>query len=745
MPSPGRRPQRLPAATPQRAPRSALAVIAVIAGLLAALSAAAWWQWRLGGDAAPAPGSLRGANLLLVTIDTLRADRVGAPGLTPSLDALARGGLRFTNARAHVPVTLPSHASIMTGLAPPAHGVRDNGSYRLAAARTTLAELLGEADYRTGAFIGAFVLDSRFGLDQGFDEYDDRFDDVARSFAAEFVQRRADEVLRRTADWILEGDTTGSSAASTSSISSTAAPPWFAWAHLFDPHEPYDAPERRVSDPYDNEVAFADAALNRFLTRLRQAGALDDTLIVVTADHGEALGEHGEMTHSLFAYDTTLRVPLIVAGPGIPIAVRDAPVSHIDLLPTILDLLELDIPDGLQGRSLTAATNDTDDDVESPTPPIYFEALNANLTRGWAPLTGVVSDRWKFVDLPIPELYDLVADPGETTNLFERETARAQSLHAELLPLKTRGAVESVSVPVDADTQARLRALGYTSGRAGPADPDREFTAADDPKALLAVHLEWRQVLKRLAIALAAQDGREVALSILEAQIEQLPGFAPAYTSAATLLLDLARPTEAVALLDGALELGLRTDAMLERLSLALLNAGEPERAAEILEALVAVDAPWADDLNRLGVAYNALGRPDDARGQFRRALDVGPTAEIWKNLGVIAVQAADLDEAVRAFREATREDPSYLPGWRLLGAALRPADTAGAIEAWRRAVDLAPDDVDALLDLTALLAEAGSPAEARPYLERYLGTPHPEDDPSRVERVRRSLAALDE
>ncbi len=723
-------PPRRSSSSPARPTLAVIVLVVVGAGLLAALSAAAWWQWQRGGGAAPAPGVLRGANLLLVTIDTLRADRVGAPGLTPTLDALANGGLRFTNARAHAPVTLPSHASIMTGLAPPAHGVRDNGSYRLAPARTTLAESLGAAGYRTGAFIGAFVLDSRFGLDQGFDEYDDRFDGVARSFAAGFVQRRADEVLRRTADWIVAGGAT---------TSTTEATPWFAWAHLFDPHEPYDAPEQRVSDPYDNEVAFTDAALDRFFSRLRLAGALDHTLTIVTADHGEALGEHGEMTHSLFAYDTTLRVPLIIAGPGIPTAVRDAPVSHVDLMPTILDLLGLDIPGGLPGQSLRV----TRDDGDPPAPPIYFEALNANLTRGWAPLTGIIADRWKFIDLPIPELYDLEADPGETQNLFARQMARAGRLRAELTALKARGAVESASVPVDADAQARLRALGYTSGRASRAEPDREFTAADDPKSLLAVHLEWRRVLARLATVLESPDGRAAGLEILDAQIEQSPQYAPAYTSAATLLIDLGRPTEAVALLDRALAHGLRTDAVLERLSLALLNAGEPARATDILEALVAVDAPWADDVNRLGAAYGALGRSDDARAQFQRALEAGPTAEIWKNLGVIEVQAGNLDAAVRAFREATRADAAYAPAWRLLGAALRPADAGGAIAAWRRAVDLTPDDVDALLDLTALLLETGSPHEARPYLERYLEAPSTSTDSARLAEIRQRLAEL--
>ena len=449
---------------------------------------------------------------------------------------------------------------------------------------------------------------------------------------------------------------------------------------------------------------------------------------------------HGELTHGLFAYDTTLRVPLIIAGPGIPPAVREAPVSHVDLMPTVLELLGLDIPDGLQGRTLRSELSGPGE----PVPPIYFEALNANLTRGWAPLTGIVADRWKLIDLPIPELYDLEADPGETTNLFERETARARRLQPDLMRMKTRGATESTSVPVEADARARLRALGYTSGPGRRTDPDRVFTADDDPKMKLDVHLAWRDVLQELATVLESPDGREAALDILEVHIERYPQFAPAYTSAATLLIDLLRPDDAVELLDRALAQGLPTDAMLERLSLALLHAGEPERAAEVLEPFVSIDDPWADDVNRLGVAYAAIGRIDDARRQFRRALDFGPTAEIWKNLGVLDTQSGNLEDAERAFREATRADPQYAPGWRLLGTTLQETDPAGAIDAWRRTIELRPDDAEALFDLARLLTDVGSPQDARPYLERYVADAPPGTNSASLERAEQILAALD-
>ena len=702
----------------------------MVAGLAVVVAVAAWWQLTRTKSTTTVSGALRGANLLLVTVDTLRADRVGVSGLTPTLDALRARGRSFSHAYAHAPVTLPSHASIMTGLAPPAHGVRDNGSYRLAEARTTLAEILRTAGYRTGAFIGAFVLDARFGLAQGFDEYNDRFDEVATSFAANFVQRRAPEVLRRAGDWIVTvPDQVGTSA---------EPAPWFAWAHLFDPHDPYDAPERYVSEPYDNEVAFTDAALGRFFARLRQAGMLDNTLIIVTGDHGEGLGEHGEVTHTLFAYDTTLRVPLIIAGPGIVPAVRDVPVSHADLLPTVLDLIALDPPAGLDGRSLRMELP-----ADTPVPLIYFEALNANLTRNWAPLTGIVANRWKFIDLPIPELYDLQANPDEMTNVFAQETAQASRMQADLAPLKTLGALASARVALDSEVEARLQALGYTASRMNRQPLDQVYTEADDPKTQLAVHLAWREVLRQLATVLAAPEGKQDALRILMAQIDQHPRFAPAYTATATLLIDLGRSAEAVAVLDAAVGLSLGTDAVLERLSLALLNAGEAERAAGILETLVVVDAPWADDVNRLGAAYGALGRVDAARTQFRRALEIEPTAEIWKNLGVIELQDDNTTEAILAFEESTRADAGYAPGWRLLGAALRPTDVAGALVAWRRAVDLTPADVDALLDLTALMVESGAQEDARRYLERYLGNARTDETSTALQQVRRQLSTL--
>src|SRR5437763_8743380 len=384
-----------------------LAVMALGAFVAAA---ALWFVRTRPSHAQPlAAGALRGANVLLVTIDTLRADHVGAYGqngaLTPTIDALARDGLRFERTYAHVPLTLPSHASLLTGAYPTRTGVRDNGAFRLGQRPATLAAVLETAGYRTGAFVGAFVLDARFGLNRGFDMYDDRM--LGTGADQEISERPAEKVLAPAYEWI----------ATSAAAPGTEHPaPWFAWVHLYDPHEPYAPPEpyrSRFSDePYDGEIAYADAALGAFLGRLRAAGALAHTLLVVASDHGESLGEHGERTHGLFAYDATLRVPLVMSAPGaIRTGVFRDTMRLVDVAPTILDLVgapPLPDADGRTVRPFVAGERPFDDSGS------YFEALNASLTRDWAPLTGIVRQRSKLIDLPVPELYDLASDSAES-------------------------------------------------------------------------------------------------------------------------------------------------------------------------------------------------------------------------------------------------------------------------------------------------------------------------------------------
>ncbi|MBI3265323.1 MAG: sulfatase-like hydrolase/transferase [Acidobacteria bacterium] len=661
----------------------------------------------------PDRGSLRDANVLLITIDTLRADRLGAYGgrvPTPTVDGLAGRGLRFTHAYAHVPMTLPSHASILTGLTPPGHGVRNNGSFTLAASHPTLAAMLKSAGYRTGAFVGSFVLDARFGLNQGFDVYDDYYGEETGLLDFGFVQRRAPEVLRAAEQFIL-----------------SQPPTYFAWVHLFDPHAPYDAPVHSIDDPYDNEIAYTDAQLGAFLHRLGAAGALDRTLIVVTADHGEGLGDHGEDTHGLFAYDSTLHVPLIVSGPGIPAGVSDAWVSHVDVVPTVMDLLGLEVPGSVQGQSLVAR-GDRDR-------PIYFEALDANLTRNWAPLTGLIAGGWKYIELPIPELYDLASDRGETENRAQQDQTRTRTMAVQLKEAsRTLEALAAATpAPSDPDAAARLRALGYTSSALPPGARKSLYTEDDDPKRLVDLN---RTYTRGLELAAAGQYPK--ALALLDRAIARRSDFASAYTAAAAIFIQTGRPPEAVARLEAARRLGLDTPEITERLGAALLAAGQPDRVVEILEPFAKSERASADARNTLAVAYAQTRRSDRARVLFEAIVATDPSAAgTWNNLGLLELHGGRREAATTAFRRAAAADPRYGPAWEGLGAALLDRDREQAIAAWIKAVDLMPNAFDTLFNVGMVLADSPEPKRALPYLRRFVDTA-PRDRYARdIERVR--------
>jgi arylsulfatase A-like enzyme len=387
----------------------------------------------------------RPRHVLLITIDTLRADRVGAYGYarahTPRLDALARGGALFTHAYAAAPITLPSHATMLSGRYPPHHGARDNG-IRMSAATPTLATVLQPQGFRTGAFVAAFPLDHQFGLERGFAVYSDRLPRDAMGRQAN--ERPASAVVSEAIDWLGNPQ------------SAVRQPQFFLWLHCFEPHAPYEGdPSRPVAERYDQEIATVDREIGRLLDAL--GPSLVDTLVDVAGDHGEAFGEHGEYAHSLFVYDTTLRVPLIISGPGIAPRRIDEPVTLADLAPTIARRLGVALPDAdgidlspaLAGRPLASRE-------------LYAESFAPLVEFGWAPLRSVRSGAWKYTAAPKPELFDLAHDAAEQQNVVAAHADVAQSLDARV----NRIADDSLSAATGAsnDATARLRALGYLSG-----------------------------------------------------------------------------------------------------------------------------------------------------------------------------------------------------------------------------------------------------------------------------------------
>jgi arylsulfatase A-like enzyme/Flp pilus assembly protein TadD len=626
-----------------------------------------------------AAGALARWNVLLVTIDTLRADHVGAYGsalgATPTLDRLAREGVRFADAHAHVPLTLPSHATIMTGLYPFSNGVRDNGTFRLDG-KPTLAALLKSAGYRTAAFVGAFPVDARFGLNAGFDLYDDNYGSRAAGGELSVLERSAEEVLKPAENWINASDRTT---------------PWFAWVHLYDPHDPYAPPEpfksRYFSDLYSGEVAYADAALGAALARLAAAGATERTIVAVMADHGESLGDHGERTHGLFAYEATIRVPLILWAPAkLPPVVVPNPVRLVDVMPTVADFVGI-APPKTDGRSVRAVITG-DGSAESPAS--YFEALNANLARGWAPLTGIVHQGLKLIDLPVPELYDLGSDAGESRNVYAQKTDAAKRLEQQLDSL-TAGAAAPKAAAVDRETEQRLRSLGYVV--APSARPQRTYTARDDPKTLLPLQ-------KRLDEALDAlkSDDPARAEAILRGLIGERPDFTVAHERLAFVYRETGRIDAAIAALEEASRTRAPDAEVLATLGGYLQEANQLQRSASVLEAAVKLNPSEVDAHEKLGVTYTRLKRFADAEREFRAVLAVDPGSPItYNNLGSMYLAQNRTGEAIDALSRAVALDPALANAHNGLGVAYaRSGDLSRAAAEWRKALELRPDFADA-------------------------------------------------
>jgi arylsulfatase A-like enzyme/Tfp pilus assembly protein PilF len=699
------------------------------------------WRWTRREAPSAVPGACRGCNVLLITIDTLRVDRVGALGgrgqLTPAIDRLAQEGLSFTRAYASAPLTLPSHTSIMTAVPPPVHGVRNNSLFRLGDKLPTLATVLKSAGYRTGAFVGAFVLDARFGLDRGFDVYDDRYGEKVAGDPADGAERRAEDVVRPAAAWILQGSGLGPQGSGTVRPQAPAPSPWFAWVHLYDPHEPYRAPEPYASqhEPYDAEVAYTDAMVGRLLADLRAAGRLDHTLVMIAADHGESLGEHGERTHGVFVYDATMRVPWIIwAGGADSSGLRagsssDALVRLVDLAPTALDLVGVGVPTEFEGRSI-ASTDDRN---------AYLEAMDANLTRNWAPLNGIATRGYKLIDLPIPELYDLDADPHETVNLFTRQPERARTLASLLRGMTTAFTTRGTgaqAATLDAEARQRLQALGYVTSAVSPGP--RTFTDADDPKTLIGPAEDLNR-----ALAAFNAGSREAGMKA----VREIMGVHPSFTTAAGIYASMQRTTGdlpgAVATLEDLVRRDIADQSVMLVLAGYLQELGAFDRSAGLLGAIIAAHPDYAEAYNSLGVVMSRQGRHRDARAAYRKVIELDPSsAKAYENLGVDEFRAGELEAAAADLARALSLDPQ-LPGAHnaLAAVAMRQGRSSDAIASWKTALLFEPGLFDALYNLGVTLDDAGRRDEAQPYLERFIREAPPARYRADIARLRQRLA----
>ncbi len=539
---------------------------------------------------APAPPPESPLSVLLITIDTLRADRLGAYGdakaRTPALDSLARQGVVFERAYTPVPITLPAHVSLMTGLLPPAHGVRGNGAFVLGPNAPTLAEALKASGRRTAAFVGGFPLSRRFGLGRGFDEYDDAMS-KAGGVNYDFAERRARDVVDAATRWM-----------------SANPGPIFVWVHLFDPHAPHDPPpEFRTDDPYRDEIASVDSAVSTLMAAWDARGGR--SMVIATSDHGEAFGEHGEWSHSLFVYDTTLHVPLLVRAPGFEAGKRSrVTVGLTDIAATIFAAAGVK-PGSIPGVGLAGALAPGARDRS-----LYAETMAPRLDFGWSDLRSLREDGFKWIRAPKPELYALTDDPEEGRNRVLEDAPRARALDAALSRTLSTTGERSASRAPDAESVERLRSLGYVQGPGGKgsgADPKDRVEVARKIAGATGPFADWADAIRNYR-ELVALDPENPLLNL--------------------------------------------------RLADALLRSGQPEASLASFARVVGAGAISADPYVGYATALAQLDRLKEARRVLEQGLLVDPASgQIHYNLGEIARVEGRLADARREY-EAARADP---------------------------------------------------------------------------------------
>jgi choline-sulfatase len=590
-------------------------------------------------------------NLLLITIDTLRADHVGAYGharaRTPVLDGLASKGALFEHAYAAAPITLPSHATLLTGRYPPGHGARDNG-LRLSPGVPTLATELRAKGFATAAFVAAFPLDHQFGLNQGFDVYSDRLPRGADGRPAN--ERPAADVVNEAIAWLRQN----------------SERQFFLWVHLFEPHAPYGDPSgtRPVLDRYDDEIAVADREAGRLISAL--GPALANTLIVAAGDHGEAFGEHGEYAHSIFVYDTTLRVPLLMSGPGVPAGLRVSdPVTLADVAPTVMRAIGAQMKD-VDGIDLSPVFSRT----ALPQRELYAESFAPLVEFGWAPLRTVRSRGWKVIAAPTPELFDLAHDPGEQANVIASQPSIAR-------PLLTRAdhyssdRLAANGSSVSGDAADRLRALGYSSGSPISNRQSAISNSRPDPK-------DRRELAGRIAQVTSGELSGPALLNALEGIVHDDPK-------------------------NGQAQL---------RLGYTRLAAGDCARAEPAFHAAAAAGLPTADV--HLGLA-TCLGQRGDLAGAERaiaEARRIEPdNPSVLANLGLLQAAKGDLAAAIQSFRKALAADPALDEArFRLAIAYARAGERANAAATARELLARLPATAPQRAEVERLLRAVQQP-----------------------------------
>ena len=686
--------------------------------------------------------------VLLISIDTCRADYLSCYGFdrstTPNIDDLATESIVFTNAISPVPITLPAHASMLTGTTPPYHGVHDNVDYRLGPAAVTLAEMLQEKGFTTGAIVSAFVMNSKLGLDQGFATYNDRFTTFRNTLG--FSERPGDETTSLALQWLDENEDDN----------------FFLFLHYYDPHASYDPPapfaERFADNLYAGEIAFSDHCIGQVIDKLKQLDLYDSTLIVVTSDHGEMLGEHGENSHAYFIYQSALRVPLIFKMPGIRSAQVNETVGLIDIVPTICSALDIETPPHAQGLDLSAHFGPGDGPrdrafyCESFTPTKYYDA---------APLLGLVTPAWKYIHTANPELYHLADDPRELVNLTPKDPQRTDAFQRqleEILQSTVRADAGDNKVQLDAEALARIESLGYIG------DSINEDFKLDqnhdklDPKDLIAFHTVWSRIrTDRIAVtehdaqALASADKYREDKRICTEFYQQHPQFFAPHLCLGKIAMLENDFASAVPYLDEALRLKPDQSLAHDLLGRALARLGRLDEATPHLYRAIDLNPDSPVSHNSLGTVLAHQGKLDSAIKQFELALSLDPTAyHTHLYLGKAYADQGQLDEAARHYQESLRINPDQAHVHNSLAQVYyRRGDRRDAVASLTAAIRLEPNWPAALNNLARIKATADDPEIRDPQEAIRLAqracqiTDH--QDPTFLMTLARAYAAADD
>lgn len=666
----------------------------------------------------PSQSRSKKLNVLLITLDTTRADHlscytrlshqgdenaaISSPAQdfatthfakTPHLDALASRGVLFAHAIVQVPLTIPSHACILTGTYPFVNHVRSNGGFVLAKIFPTIATITRQAGYATAAVLGSSILNRRYGLAHGFATYDDHIVDHQDNRLPDRYSKRPGSIVTAHAiEWLKQHYKSS----------------FFIWVHYYDAHAPYDPPEpfKRIygKDPYSGEIAYMDEEVGRLLGWIDQDGLRPRTLVLVIGDHGEGLGEHGERHHGIFLYDSTLHVPFIMAGPGVPVGkVVDAQVRSIDLMPTVLALLHLSPGPYVQGVSLWPLILHN---FPVQTSIAYCETLYPRLFMGWSELRAIHTQKWEFILAPHPELYNLQADPQETTNVFARNPVQAQELEADLWGVLggPHNDNKVSTVPLSPAERADLESLGYLNG--GLPSEIHLGTKAPDPK-------DYVDVLNMVD---QAED-----------------------------LLDEGYYRRAVIVMEKALRRDPTNPAVHLCLATALELTGQYQRAIKVYKHAIKMKLENDEIYSRLGKLYLRLHQLDKAAATMAHAAEMNPTdVDNMCRLGTVYLQLGREDDAARAFEAVIGQSDRFGPAYNGLGLiAITRGDAEGAKQDFLKAIQLDPADLEPALNLGVLYQKAGDRQQALHYLTLFAQKASPQQYGALLPKVRATIREI--